>query len=125
MIYLDTHAVAWLYDGLLDKFPDAVLSLMEKNILLISPMVVLELHYLYETDRISVTPNKMVKELSEKIDLKECQLPFSAIALQAQALNWTRDPFDRIITAHAIEGNAPLITKDAKILKHYKKAKWD
>lgn len=125
MIYLDTHVAVWLYDGQLERFSGTVRSLFENNDMLISPMAVLELHYLYETGRITVPAKKMFHELSIKIDLKECLLPFSSIVLQAQSISWTRDPFDRIITAHAMEGNAALVTKDAHILKNYKKALWD
>jgi len=49
--YLDTHAVVWLYNNELKKFPTATLEFIEKSQLLISPMVILELGYLYEIKR--------------------------------------------------------------------------
>ena len=49
MIYLDTHVVAWLYAGLVDHMNSALLKIINRERLLISPMVVLELEYLFET----------------------------------------------------------------------------
>jgi PIN domain nuclease of toxin-antitoxin system len=43
----------------------------------------------------------------------------------AGPFTWTRDPFDRIITAQDMVSHAPLITKDGAILSHYKRAIWD
>jgi len=37
---------------------------------------------------------------------------------------WTRDPFDRLIVAHAAANDARLLTKDEKIRRHYKRAVW-
>jgi PIN domain nuclease of toxin-antitoxin system len=45
--------------------------------------------------------------------------------VQAAAdLFWTRDPFDRLIAAHAIVANAPLITADAAIRENLPLATW-
>ena len=49
---------------------------------------------------------------------------FEAVIAEANRLSWTRDPFDRIITAHASLQKAPLLTKDTTISSHYKKAFW-
>ncbi|MBW8060344.1 MAG: type II toxin-antitoxin system VapC family toxin [Solirubrobacterales bacterium] len=40
-------------------------------------------------------------------------------------LSWTHDPFDRLIAAHAIVADAPLITADRTILAHLPLAIWD
>ena len=40
------------------------------------------------------------------------------------SLSWTRDPFDRIITAHASLFDAPLLTKDSRIQHYYQRAVW-
>ncbi|MCF7950382.1 MAG: hypothetical protein K9L57_01970 [Spirochaetaceae bacterium] len=37
---------------------------------------------------------------------------------------WTRDPFDRLITAQADIQAASLLTKDGTIRTHYPKAVW-
>jgi PIN domain nuclease of toxin-antitoxin system len=47
----------------------------------------------------------------------------SAVAA-AIPLNWTRDPFDRLIVGDAIGANSQLLTKDSTILAHCTLAKW-
>ena len=48
MIYLDTHVVVWLYAGLTEKFSDPTRELINSHEITISPIVRLELQYLYE-----------------------------------------------------------------------------
>jgi PIN domain nuclease of toxin-antitoxin system len=40
------------------------------------------------------------------------------------SFQWTRDPFDRLITAQAASYNQVLLTKDETIRKHYANAIW-
>lgn len=124
MIYLDTHVVAWLYAGQLEKFSQLVKDLMNENEIHVSPIVRLELQYLYEIQRIIKPPNIIMTDLSERIGLKICDKHFNAIVNQALTLSWTRDPFDRIIVAQANLHSNILISKDQKILDHYSKATW-
>jgi PIN domain nuclease of toxin-antitoxin system len=42
----------------------------------------------------------------------------------AETIQWTRDPFDRIIVAQATLKHSPLITKDETLRKHYKHCIW-
>ncbi len=124
MIYLDTHVVVWLYAGLVEKFSPAVKDLMNENEIYISPMVRLELHYLYEIQRVTDDANTMIADLSNRIDLKVCQKDFDAIISQATTLSWTRDPFDRVIVAHAGLNENVLVSKDQNILTNYAYARW-
>jgi PIN domain nuclease of toxin-antitoxin system len=43
----------------------------------------------------------------------------------ATGVFWTRDPFDRLISAHAIIANTPLVTADGMIREHLPLAIWD
>jgi PIN domain nuclease of toxin-antitoxin system len=52
VIYLDTHAVVWLYDDTDKKFSNKAKEEIRNNDLSISQMVRLELQYLYEIGRI-------------------------------------------------------------------------
>jgi PIN domain nuclease of toxin-antitoxin system len=90
--------------------------------LFISPIVCLELQYLYEIKRIKVTGEKITRYLEKTISLKICDLPFEKVINEACLISWTRDPFDRIITAHAAFQNAFLITCDEVIQNYYHKA---
>jgi len=45
--------------------------------------------------------------------------------MEALPLDWSRDPFDRIIVAQAIANHdAVLLTADAHIRSHYRRAVW-
>ena len=55
-IYLDTHVVLWLSEGLVERLPKAARRSIEENDLLFSPMVRLELQYLYEIKRCTRAP---------------------------------------------------------------------
>ena len=48
----------------------------------------------------------------------------SIVAENAAEQKWVRDPFDRLIVGHASANDAPLVTKDEKIRKHYRRAVW-
>ncbi len=124
VVYLDTHAVVWLYAGELSLFPQKVLHLIEKADIKISPVIQLELQYLLEIERIKVKPEKIIASLRDSIGLKICGLEFNKVILEAIKQDWTRDPFDRLIVAQANLVGAPLVTKDQSILKQYKKAVW-
>ena len=125
MIYLDTHLVVWLYAGLTSKLSDRVKHLVNDNELYISPIVRLELQYLYEIGRITEKSDDIVLELLSSLDLKVCKKDFNLIINQSLIINWTREPFDRLIVSNASVDNHILLTKDNRILTHYKNAVWD
>ncbi|MFA6292656.1 MAG: PIN domain-containing protein [Victivallales bacterium] len=124
MIYLDTHVVIWLYAGEIDKFPARVIEIFEREEMLISPIVLLEIKYLGEIKKINAEPALVFENLASSVNLKLCNLPFMRIITESIQQNWTRDPFDRIITATAIAQKALLVTKDRTILDNYSKAIW-
>ena len=124
LAYLDTHVVMWLYAGEMSLFPSAACELLLEAPLTISPVVLLELQYLFEIERIKVGPEKIFKDLEKSIGLKLCRMEFQKVVTGSLKQSWTRDPFDRMITAQAMIANAVLITKDESILKHYSKAVW-
>lgn len=124
MIYLDTHVVVWLYGGRLAYFGEPVKELLRDNDLFISPIVQLEIQYLFDIDRIDAGPDDILADLSQRIGLSICQKPFHAVVSHALQLRWTRDPFDRILVAHAGLDNNILISKDEKIRANYQYARW-
>lgn len=124
LIYLDTHAVVWLYAGMTEAFSEEAKMLLEREDLLISPMVILEVEYLYESEKINVSGIELVDDLSQKIGLEVCVEPFPKIINIATRQAWTRDPFDRVIVSQAQVRRAKLLTKDSAIRKHYPKAVW-
>ena len=126
MIYLDTHVLVWLYAYGRGGVPEAVATRMETtDRLLISPMVRLELEYLKEIGRVDEPPITVLDALETVIGLKVCNASFHAVVGEAESQNWTRDPFHRLIVAHAALFNAQLITKDDTIRANYLHAYWD
>jgi PIN domain nuclease of toxin-antitoxin system len=124
-LYLDTHILVWLYqDGGTRLTPLAVRAIEEAEQLLISPMVELELTYLHEISRINCPALNILDSLRRDIGLETCKQPFAAVVGAALALDWTRDPFDRLIVAQAAHRASPLLTADQNIREHYSAAIW-
>jgi PIN domain nuclease of toxin-antitoxin system len=124
VIYLDTHVAIWLYSGRFDLIPQSAKELLNTHELRISPMVRLELQYLYEIDRLSTPAAAVFDELAGAIGLTVCAEPFSAIVTEAERQSWTRDPFDRIIVAQSSYSSSSLVTRDERIHQHYTHAVW-
>jgi PIN domain nuclease of toxin-antitoxin system len=125
MIYLDTHVVLWLYlrrgEGLSER---ARHSIEYEPEILISPMVLLELDYLHEVGCTTLGSASLFNYLHQQIGLQVCQKSFPDIVRSASELSWTRDPFDRVITAQSAIDRNKLITKDQIIRDHYEHAVW-
>ncbi len=64
-------------------------------------------------------------DLFNQIGLRVCEKDFNLIIGQALGINWTRDPFDRLIVGNALVNGNILLTKDKNILANYKNAQWD
>lgn len=123
-IYLDTHIVVWLYAGLKEKLSGTAISAIEENQLLYSSFVRLELSYLFETGKVKVAPDVILKGLENDIELVCHDSPLSQLVNNALDHSWTRDPFDRLIVSQAEAEGHRLITKDETILKNFKDAVW-
>jgi PIN domain nuclease of toxin-antitoxin system len=91
--------------------------------MLFSPVVRLELAFLWEIHRIRVSPDEILSRLRAAIGLQMCTLSFAEVIYSSASLSWTRDVFDRLIVGQAIaNGQAPLITFDELITQHYRGA---
>jgi PIN domain nuclease of toxin-antitoxin system len=125
VIYLDTHVVAWLYGlGPGSLSPAARDTIDGSDDIRISPMVRLELQYLYEIGRVSRPAADVVDAFAATLGLSVCDADFPAVAHRAESLDFTRDPFDRLIVAQAALHGAPLVSKDEELHRHYASAVW-
>lgn len=124
MIYLDSHVVVWFYAGETQRFSQPIRALMNQQDWLISPIVRLELQYLHEIGRINPTADTILTHLAQSVGLAICPKPFDTIIGKALQMTWTRDPFDRILVAHASLNNDILISSDQTIQNHYPQTKW-
>jgi PIN domain nuclease of toxin-antitoxin system len=85
---------------------------------------VLELQLLHDIKRARTAALKVVERLSSEIGLAICRISFASVVEHALNQNWTRDPFDRLIVAHAHVNDASLITRDERIRRHYNRSIW-
>jgi len=125
LVFLDTNPVIRLIAfGGRGNLSSKVRALLESEDLYISPLVKLELYYLYEIKRFKENPEEVIKYLSKTIGLKFSGISFLDIIEEAARISWTRDPFDRLIVAEAKINGAQLVTADKNILENYKHAVW-
>jgi PIN domain nuclease of toxin-antitoxin system len=123
--YLDTNVAVRLSLGNVRKISKPARQAINRYQLRMSPMVLLELQFLFEIGRTVMTAEQTLSSLQTDVDLQLCTLSFADIARAACRETWTRDAFDRLIVAHARHAaNAPLITADEAIKTHYKPAIW-
>ena len=80
--------------------------------------------YLNEIGRIKQEPGVIIDSLIDEIGLTISNNSIERIVNQAIFLDFTRDPFDRLIVADASINNSILISKDENIKKHYKNTIW-
>jgi PIN domain nuclease of toxin-antitoxin system len=121
---LDTHVISFINQNELFKFSKEILDILENEDLYISPIVVLELKYLYDIKRINNSQDVVINTLKQEIGLQIDDISFLEVINSGMDLSWTRDPFDRLLVAHAKFRSANLITKDERILNNFDLAIW-
>lgn len=124
MIHLDTHVIAWLFAGDRRRFPAAVVRRLERESIVISPAVELELQLLFEIGRTKQPGRAVVADLAARVGLELSETAFETIVGAAAGQTWTRDPFDRMIVGQAQAERATLLTADRSILDNYRLARW-
>jgi PIN domain nuclease of toxin-antitoxin system len=92
--------------------------------LLISPIVKLELQYLFEIGRITVKSDTIVRNLFAAIGLTVSETPLQQIIEEALKFSWIRDAFDRWLSAEAVVVGTGFITADETIQSNLKLAIW-
>jgi PIN domain nuclease of toxin-antitoxin system len=124
VILLDTHVLVWLYQGPARNIPRPVRERLDRERLALSPFVQLELMYLYESGRVRAPAQLVLDHLRPRLELVVADVSAVAVCSTALGLSWTRDPFDRMLAAHAIIADVPLVTKDAIIRQNLPLAWW-
>lgn len=125
LVFLDTHVIAWLYAGLVEKLSEPAKEAIEAGRVCASPIAELELQYLHEIGRLSEPPARIISTLHDEIGLEVPKLSLNRLVDVAVQLIWTRDAFDRLIVASAqVTAGARLVSKDRVIREHYPQAVW-
>ena len=123
--YLDTSVVVWLAQGDVGRISSKAQRLLNQADLLISPMVLIELEYLREVNRIRLSSRDILLKVEHEAGVRVCDLAFPLVAEVVVDEKWTRDPFDRTIVAQAkANGLAPLVSSDEEIRRNYPRAVW-
>lgn len=113
MILLDTNALIWLAHGHRRAAPLHATS----RRLYVSPASLLELQFLIEAGRIRLRDTDL-DALAHDSRWVLDDPPSADWFQQAWGFTWTRDPFDRLIMAHARLRDWKLATADSHILDH-------
>ena len=125
--YLDTNVAVWLAQKSMDRISTVALDHLRHTATdcRVSPTVLLELAFLYEVGRILLPAPDIQRKLGVEAGVTVCDLEFPLIVETALRENWTHDPFDRLITAHARANSlAWLVTSDRRIREAYPRAIW-
>lgn len=122
MIMLDTHIAVAFFDGREAGLSTVARRLVDQGPVLISPMVLLEMEVLHEIGRLRTSANAIAKHLAEHLDIRVASERFADVARAALGLGFTRDPFDRLIVAHATLLKARLVTHDHLLQQYYQAA---
>jgi PIN domain nuclease of toxin-antitoxin system len=113
VILLDTHAVIWLAQRHRRARP-----LEQFARLYLSPASLLEIQFLADIGRVrlsgGVSPMALVEDARWRLD-EPLSAKWFATACE---MGWTRDPFDRLLAAHARMRGWKLATADDVLLDH-------
>jgi PIN domain nuclease of toxin-antitoxin system len=118
MILLDTNALIWLERG-----HARIRGLARRaRRLYISPANLLEIQFLLEAGRIRLRPGSSITRIAEDERWFLDDPPAAEWFTRALELGWTRDPFDRLLVAHARLRRWRLATGDASLLEQLENA---
>jgi PIN domain nuclease of toxin-antitoxin system len=111
LILLDTNALIWLWRG-----HRRVRPLATAGRLFASPASILELQMLAESGRVAL--RREVTAAAALVDERWVidEVPSTRWLSAAANVSWTRDPFDRLIVAHARVRGWKLATADRTVL---------
>ena len=114
MILLDTNAIVWVLAGHERARP----LLAAPGRRYVSPVSLLELRFLQEVGRVDLAGDAAVSEIAADPRWALDDPPASLLFRSALDVGWTRDPFDRLLVAHAACRRLRLATGDRRILGH-------
>lgn len=114
---IDTHFLLWIAvgDHRLDEFPwiDAYGPWG------VSPVSFLEIAFLHEVGKLRVDIDAFRTAVSDDPRFVVDEVPLLNLISRALPLNWTRDPFDRLLCAHSAARRKPFITMDRRVRQNH------
>jgi PIN domain nuclease of toxin-antitoxin system len=117
-LLLDTHFLIWLTLGSkrLAEFP----WIERYRPWGVSPISFLEIQFLAEIGRVTVRRPEFVDAVMSDGRFAVDDVPFVSLIRTSLALEWTRDPFDRLLAAHSLARRVPLCTLDRGLRRHHR-----
>ena len=117
-LLLDTHFLIWLVlrSKPLAKFP----WLDQYRPWGVSPVSFLEIQFLAEIGRLTVRNPEFMNTVMNNARFTVDDIPLTSVIRHALRLDWTRDPFDRLLVAHSSARRVVLCTTDRDIRKHHR-----
>lgn len=117
-LLLDTHFLIWLILGSkrLAEFP----WLDRYRPWGVSPVSFLEIQFLAEVGRLSVRNPEFTNTVMDDTRFTVDDIPLATIVRHALSLDWTRDPFDRLLVAHSSARRVAFCTTDRGIRSHHR-----
>jgi PIN domain nuclease of toxin-antitoxin system len=112
VILLDTNAVIWLHRAHRRSLP----LRRSRGRLYLSPASLLEIQFLAEADRVRLRAGAGVADLVDDARWLLDDPPAALWFSRALDLGWTRDPFDRLLVAHARLRGWRLATGDGELI---------
>lgn len=114
---LDTHFLLWIT---IDAPRLAEFDWLERYATWgVSPVSFLEVAYLGETGRLEVDIEAFTAAVMRDPRFVVDEVPLLALVQKALPLDWTRDPFDRLLAAHSTARRLPLCTVDRHIRRNH------
>lgn len=114
---IDTHFLIWLVLGSkrLAEFP----WLDRYRPWGVSPISFLEIQFLAEVGKLSVRNPEFTDRVMNDARFIVDDIPLMSLVQQAIIVDWTRDPFDRLLVAHSSFRSVPFCTTDRVIRSHH------
>lgn len=114
---LDTHILLWLLAG--SNRLKEVPHLSNFSSWCLSPVSFLEMKFLVEIGRLKMNLAAVLARLRQDERFHIDDVSLDNLCDAALDLDWTHDPFDRLLVAHSITRSLPLITADRIIQANY------
>ena len=115
---LDTHFLLWM---VLEAKPLARYAWIDRyRPWGVSPVSLLEIQFLSEAGRLEVRGPELLEALLDDARFVIDEISLLTLIRQSLPLQWTRDPFDRLLAAHSAARRVPLCTVDENILRHHR-----
>jgi PIN domain nuclease of toxin-antitoxin system len=117
-LLLDTHFLLWLILGSkrLAQFP----WIDQYRPFGVSAISFLEIQFLAEIGRLTVRNPEFMSTVMADTRFIVDDIPVGNLVRHSFKLDWTRDPFDRLLVAHSLARRLPFCTADRDIRNHHR-----